>query len=74
MESLDKIKNKIVKKEVIEPQKKVEVVKSPTKEELLAKAHEYRLASRKAKQEGDLQKFKELDKKFSETLEKAQSI
>jgi transketolase len=77
METIKKTK-KVVKKAVVEKPtvitKKVKVAKGPTKEELLAEAHECRLASEDARRTGDEKKAKELSDKFNELLEKALSV
>ena len=77
METVKKAKKVVKKATVKKPTvvtKKVKVTKGPTKEELLAEAHECRLASEDARRTGDEKKAKELSDKFNELLEKALSV
>ena len=77
METVKKTKKVVKKATVKKPTvvtKKVKVAIAPTKEELLGKAHECRLASEDARRAGDEKKAKELSDKFNELLEKALSV
>jgi hypothetical protein len=77
METVNKTKKVVKKVTVKKPTvvtKKVKVAKAPTKEELLAEAHEYRLTLEDARRVGDEKKAKELNNKFDELLEKALSV